>query len=100
MRVKGVLSSLNIFITNDNLDHTYIIKSGDHLPGDFDSTYHFECRVNRRLPRTMDKDDSQQIFCRDTICVDHTSSYIIIYNQVSLYASENFISKNIYELQV
>ena len=39
------------------------------------------------------------MYCSDTVLVDHASSVIIIYNQISLGSTNTIRSKDIYELQ-
>ena len=68
------------------------------LPGDFVSTDQFECRVKRRLLGSKGKEDPSKIYSGGTVFVDHASSTIIIYNQVSLGTSDNVRSKELYEL--
>ena len=81
-----------------NKEHTNVIKDGDLLPGDCVSTDQFECRVKGRLLGSKGKEDPSKMYSGGTVFVDHASSTIIIYNQVSLGASDTVRSKEIYEL--
>ena len=81
-----------------NPDTTDGINNRDLEPGKCDSTNQFKCRIKGRLPHTQGKEDHRQIFCGGTIFVNHSSTTIDMYNQVSLRASNKVRSKEEYEL--
>ena len=67
------------------------------LPVEIVSTDQYKCKVKGRLPNTRGKEDHHKIFCGRTIFLDHGSSKIDVCQQVSLGASDNIRSKDIYK---
>ena len=61
------------------------------------STDKFECQIKGRLPHTKGKEDLDRMYSGGTVFVDHASSMISIYDQVSLRSSDTIWSKNDYE---
>ena len=84
--------------TKPNTKYSHVIKDGDLLPGDCVSTDQFEYGVKGKLPGSRGKKDTTKIYSGSTVFVDHASSTIIIYNQVSLGASDTVRSKELYKL--
>ena len=82
-----------------NPAHKDFIKIDDLQPGARVSCNQYECKVKGRLPYTKGKEDPKLMLVGRTLFVDHASGYIKIYNQVSLGASDNIRSKELYELQ-
>ena len=97
---KGGRTSLQSVRTTTNPEYRDVIKKGDLLPGDCISTDQYVCRVKGRLPHTMGKEDPSRMYSGGTVFVDHASSMISIYNQVSLGASDTIRSKNSYEAKL
>ena len=81
-----------------NKEHINVIKDGDLLTGDFVSTDQFECRVKGRLPRSKGKEDLNDMYIGGAFFVEHASSTIIIYNQVSIGPLDTVGSKELYDL--
>ena len=98
MTGKGIRTGSKTTIVKVNVEHSDVIKDGDLLPGDCVSTDQFECRVKGRLPGSRGKEDPTKIYSGGTVFVDHASSTIIIYDQVSLGASDTIRSKDLYEV--
>ena len=80
-----------------NQVHTDVIKKGELKPGMSIITGQYECRVRGRLPHTKEKEDPLEMYVGGTLCVDHTSGLIQVYNQVTLEASDTLCSKHLFE---
>ena len=52
-----------------------------------------------RLPHTKGREDPKNMYYGGTVFVDHASSLIPIYNQVTLGASDTIYSKKLYKLK-
>ena len=80
-----------------NKSHTNILKKDDLKPGDQVSTDQYEFIVKGRLPYTKVKEDPHKMLCGGTLFVDHASSYVKIFNQLSLGDADKVRSKETYE---
>ena len=78
---------------------THTIKAEDLQPCDCVSSDQFECRVKGRLAHNKGKEDTDHMYCGDTIFVDYTSDHINVYHQVSLGGIYTVRSKYLHELQ-
>ena len=83
------------------LNLTLIIRCDQEWrsPSGYVSTDQYECWVKCHLHHTKGKEDTQQIYYDGNICVDHASSLISIYNQLTLGATDTIRSNDLYELQ-
>ena len=57
----------------------------------------YKCKVNVRLLRTRGEEEPRKMYCGGKIFIDHGSSKIDVFQQVSLGASDNIRRKDIYK---
>ena len=92
-KCKGLKSTSKV----PNPAHHDVIKKEDLIPGERVSCDQYECRIKGRLPYTKGKEDAPKMYVGGTLFVDHATSFIKIYNQVSLGATDIVRSKELYE---
>ena len=73
------------------------IWRGDLQPGDCVSIDQYKLSIPGRLPNTKGKETKKSKFNGGTIFVDHASSLIFVYNQVSLNVGETLAGKQAFE---
>ena len=82
---------------NPNKAHSDVLKKNDLKPVDRVITDQYKFRVKCRLPYTKGKEEPQNFVYGGTLFVEHASSYVKIFNQVSLGATDTVWSKETYE---
>ena len=73
------------------------IRREDLQPGDCVSVDQYICHDIGRLPHTKGKEKDAMRYCGGLIAVDHSSGYVHLDHQVSLYGGETVNCKNRFE---
>lgn len=84
----------------DDAEKGGILRDSDLLPADKVSMDHYESSVRGRLPDKRGRERDHQRYCGGTIFVDHASSAVYVYHQVSLGAAETLKSKRAFEQEL